>query len=119
MSTEMTSQVAEFIALRRGLGYRSPTQERALRSFGRFLDTAGHSGPVSLELSLNWATATASVDPHNPARRLGIVRGFLRYLSGTDGETEVPAPGLLGSNGHRKPPHIYSDKEISDLIQAT
>lgn len=119
MSAEMATHVADFIVLRRGLGYRSPTQERALRSFGRFLDVAGHSGPVPLELSLDWATTTASVDPHNPARRLGIVRGFLRHLSGTDGETEVPVPGLLGSNGHRKPPHIYSDQEIGDLIRAT
>lgn len=119
MSPEMTTQVTEFIALRRGLGYRSPTQERALRSFGRFLDASGHSGPVPLELSLEWATTTASTDPDNPARRLGTVRGFLRFLSGADGETEVPVAGLLGSYGHRKPPHIYSDKEISDLIRAT
>ena len=119
MSTEMSTEVAAFVVLRRGLGYRSPTQERALRSFGRFLDSAGHSGPVPLDLSLDWATATVSADPHNPARRLGVVRGFLRYLSGTDGETEVPAPGMLGSNGPRKSPHIYSDEEIGDLIRAT
>lgn len=119
MSAQMSAEVAAFVALRRGLGYRSPTQERALRSFGRFLDSADHSGPVTLDLSLAWATATVSADPHNPARRLGVVRGFLRYLSGIDGETEVPVPGLLGSSGPRKPPHIYSDKEIADLIQAT
>lgn len=115
----MVTLVAEFIDLRRGLGYRSPTQERALRSFGRYLHEAGHQGPIPLELSLRWATATSSPDPHNPARRLGTVRGFLRHLAGSDGETEVPIPGWLGPHGHRKPPHIYSDTEISDLIRAT
>ncbi|MCO4265063.1 tyrosine-type recombinase/integrase [Pseudarthrobacter sp. MDT3-26] len=119
MSGDAASSVAEFVALRRGLGYRSPSQERALRSFARYLDAAGHHGPIPLESSLNWATSTASTDPRNPARRLTTVRGFLRYLAGSDGTTEVPIPGLLGPNGHRKPPHIYSDREIGDLLQAT
>jgi len=119
MSGDVASRVAEFVALRRGLGYRSPSQERALRSFASYLDAAGHHGPIPLESSLNWAAKTASTDPRNPARRLTTVRGFLRHLAGSDGTTEVPIPGLLGPNGHRKPPHIYSDREIGDLLQAT
>jgi integrase/recombinase XerD len=115
---ELGSRVEEFVALRRGLGYRSPSQERALRAFGRYLDRAGHRGPIPLELSLDWATATASTDPDNPARRLGTVRGFLRHLGAVDGVTEVPVPALLGSSGHRKPPHVYSDEEIGDLLVA-
>ncbi len=108
--------VNAYIAMRRGLGYRSPTQERSLRAFARHLDTADHSGPISLESTLEWATTTISTDPCNPARRLATVRGFLRYLSALDSTTEVPAAGLLGSTGHRKPPHIYTDDEIADLL---
>ena len=118
MTGAAPTPVQEFIALRRGLGYRSPTQERALRAFGRYLDSAGHQGPVPLELSLAWATSTDSSDPCNPARRLATVRGFLRHMAGLDGATEVPVPGLLGPTGHRKPPHVYSDREIGDLLQA-
>ena len=114
----VTAGVEEFIVLRRGLGYRSPSQERALRAFGQHLDQGGHEGPIPLESSLEWATKTASLDPCNPARRLTMVRGFLRHLAAMDGATEVPDPGLLGSTGHRKPPHIYSETEISDLLQA-
>ncbi len=118
----MTGHVAlladDYIALRRGLGYRSPSQERALRAFARYLDREGHDGPIPLESSLDWAASTASTDPCNPARRLTVVRGFLRHLSALDGATEVPAPGLLGSPGHRKPPHVYSDQEIGDLLHA-
>ncbi len=119
----MTGPVAllagDYIALRRGLGYRSPSQERALRAFAQYLDGKAHDGPIPLELSLGWASSTSSADPCNPARRLTTVRGFLRHLAAVDGATEVPAPGLLGSTGHRKPPHIYSDQEIADLLQAT
>lgn len=117
-TSTVTARVEEFIALRRGLGYRSPTQECALRAFGRHLDQEGHQGPIPLESSLNWATSTASVDPCNPARRLAVVRGFLRHLAARDGATEVPDAGLLGSTGHRKPPHIYSEAEIGDLLAA-
>lgn len=112
------ARVEEFLALRRGLGYRSPSQERALRAFARHLDHEGHEGPIPLESSLDWATSTASIDPCNPARRLTMVRGFLRHLAAIDGATEVPDPGLLGSTGHRKPPHIYSEAEICDLLAA-
>ncbi|HEY2833878.1 MAG TPA: tyrosine-type recombinase/integrase [Sporichthyaceae bacterium] len=118
----MTGRVAllaeDYIALRRGLGYRSPSQERALRAFARYLDRDGHEGPIPLESSLDWAASTGSPDPCNPARRLTTVRGFLRHLAGLDGATAVPAPGLLGPTGHRKPPHVYSDAEIADLMRA-
>jgi integrase len=109
----------DYIQLRRGLGYRSPSQERALRAFARHLDQAGHEGPIPLEASLDWAASTVSADPCNPARRLTTVRGFLRHLATLDGATEVPAPGLLGPTGHRSPPHVYSDQEIADLLHAT
>lgn len=118
MTGAVTAHVEEFIALRRELGYRSPSQERALRAFGRHLDQEGHAGPIPIESSLNWATSTTSIDPCNPARRLTMVRGFLRHLAAIDGATEVPDPGLLGSTGHRKPPHIYSEAEIRDLLAA-
>ncbi|WP_226760402.1 tyrosine-type recombinase/integrase [Arthrobacter sp. SO3] len=65
-----------------------------------------------------WAAETSSTDPCNPARRLTVIRGFLRHLSGLDGTTDVPPPGLLGSTGHRKPPHVYSDAEIAELLAA-
>ena len=118
MSGGVGALVSDYVAMRRGLGYRSRVQERALRAFARHLDRAGHRGPIPLETSLDWASATASPDPCNPARRLGMVRGFLRHLSAIDGETEVPAPGLLGPAGHRTPPHVYSDREIAELLQA-
>ena len=118
MTGRIAALAGDYIELRHGLGYRSPSQEPMLRAFARHLDEAGHDGPVPLEASLDWAASTVSADPRNPARRLTVVRGFLRHLSVLDGATEVPAPGLLGPAGHRTPPHVYSDREISDLLQA-
>ena len=64
------------------------------------------------------ATSTSSVDPCNRPRRLSVLRDFLRHLAALDGATEVPPPGLLGATGHRKPPHVYSEREIATLLQA-
>ena len=118
VSATVTALVGDYLELRRGLGYRSPSQERALRAFARYLDGQAHHGPIPLESSLDWATSTRSSDPCNPSRRLTMVRGFLRHQAGLDGSTEVPPPGLLGSSGHRKPPHVYSDEEIAELLRA-
>ncbi|MGH3778601.1 MAG: tyrosine-type recombinase/integrase [Pseudonocardiaceae bacterium] len=118
MTGRVGALVEDYVTLRRGLGYRSPSQERSLRAFARYLDRDGHDGPIPLESSLDWATSTVSTDPCNPARRLTAVRGFLRHLSVRDGATEVPPPGLLGPTGHRRPPHVYSDREIGELLRA-
>jgi integrase/recombinase XerD len=115
---EVRGRVEEYIALRRGLGYRSRAPQRLLRGFADTLDAAGHHGPIALEDALAWAAATSSTDPHNPARRLTVIRGFLRHLSALDGATQVPAPGLLGPSFRRTQPHVYSDAEIADLIAA-
>jgi integrase len=108
----------DYIALRRSLGYRSPSQEKAVRALARHLERAGNQSPVPLEASLDWAACTSSPDPCNPARRLAAVRGFLRHLAAIDGGTGVPAPGLLGPAARRTPPHVYSDAEIIALLRA-
>jgi integrase len=108
MTGSAAARVEDYLALRRSLGYRSRGQERYLRAFAGYLDRAGHHGPIPLAASMDWATSTTSADPCNPARWLTVVRGLLRHLTVLDGATEVPAPGLLGPTGHRKPPPVYS-----------
>jgi hypothetical protein len=110
VTASIVALVGDYIALRHGLGYRSASQERALRAFARYLDQARHDGPIPLESSLDWAASTTSTDPCNPARRLTTVRGFLRHLAATDGATEVPAPGLLG-------PTVCLPKRASALLK--
>jgi len=118
MTGYVTVLVEEFIVMRRGLGYQMGGPERYLRAFAGFLERAGHHGPIPLAVSVEWATSTSSADPCNHARRLNVVRGFLGYLSALDGATEVPPPGLLSPTSHRRPPHVYSDDEITDLMRA-
>jgi integrase/recombinase XerD len=46
------------------------------------------------------------------------VRGFARYLSGLDPDTEVPPLGLVPSRQHWRPPFIYAPDDIALLLDA-
>ena len=46
------------------------------------------------------------------------MRGFALWRSASDPRTEVPPKGILPGRYRRKPPYIYSDGEIEELIQA-
>lgn len=106
----------DYLAMRHSFGYRLERQRSPLFNFANSLDHTEHEGPIPLSRSVEWANLTSSPDPRNPARRLTIVRGFLRYLAALDGATDVPPPGLLGPTTHRTPPHIYSDDELAALL---
>jgi integrase len=68
---------------------------------------------------LRWATQSAQHSPRYRAERLSIVRGFARYVAARDGQSEVPDTRLLGSGHRRQQPHIYTDKQLRELIGAT
>ena len=51
------------------------------------------------------------------ARRIEIVRPFASYYRQFEVDTEVPALGILGRGHTRLAPHIYTDKEIQELLE--
>ncbi len=118
MKRSIVALVQDYLVLRRGLGYQLASQGKALLSFARFLDRIGHSGPVTVELAVRWARLSRSTDPCNTARRLGVLRGFLRHRTAFDPANEVPPLGLLGPASRRRPPHIYSEAEIAALLRS-
>ena len=59
MTASFAERVEQYIAMRRGLGYRLARQTTYLRSFAAFLDRCGHDGPVPVALTVKWATDTA------------------------------------------------------------
>jgi integrase len=119
MSESYIAQVEEYLALRRGLGWRLVGQGALLLDLGRFLEGIAHRGPLTQEVALRWAQAPRSKDPDQTARRLGAIRGFLRHRAGFDPRNEVPATQLLGCGIRRKPPHVYTDAEVDALLDAT
>ena len=113
----MTESAEEYLTLRRGLGFQLQTEGQLVLKFAAFADRE-HSGSVTTQLALRWACLPEGASPLYCARRLEIVRCFTRFLAIFDEGTEIPPQGLLGRAHRRIAPHIYSDREISDLIAA-
>ncbi|MEX3953322.1 hypothetical protein AB4Y40_36960 [Paraburkholderia sp. EG287B] len=104
-----------YVAMRRGLGLKFTNQEKRLAEFVRFME--GHSATiVTNRLALEWATELGANRPTS-ALRLDDVRGFARYLSMSEPNTEVLPTDLIRWP-QRKRPYLYNEKEIRDLMAA-
>lgn len=109
--------LTEYLQTRRALGTQLRWPESSLRKFVDFIESEGEEF-VTTAAAVRWAIEPAGVQRATHARRLGIVRGFAVWLQATDARTQVPPHRLLPA-GHRRPvPHIYSDREIADLMAA-
>ena len=118
---KMIALVEEYIAYRRSLGFlvNDDKDGGVLIGFGRYADRMKYNKPITTEFAVQWAKSTGGNVPIRWARRLALVRGFARYRSLFDPNTEIPPPGILGSSRYfRKTPHIYSDREIGALQKA-
>ena len=106
----------DYLSIRRSLGFRLRESEPSLRNFMAFLQAEGASH-ITRELALHWATQPATAQPSTWAWHLGIVRRFAIWHSAVEPRTEIPPAGLLPHRYRRKPPHIYSDEEIENLLR--
>ena len=109
--------VRDYLAMRRGLGFKLVRHEAGLREFVSFL-ARKRSARITVNLALEWATQDTNHTPGEWALRLSIVRGFARHWSATDPLTEVPPLGLLPYRPKRAQPYFYSDREIRTLLNA-
>jgi integrase/recombinase XerD len=113
----LAKAVRDYLALRRGLGFKLVRHEAGLREFASFL-ARKRSSHITVAVALEWATRHAHQKPAEWAARLSIVRGFARHWSATDPSTEVPPLGLLLYRPARAQPYFYSDQEIRQLLAA-
>jgi integrase/recombinase XerD len=114
----LRAALADYLRIRRALGYKLTKDERALRNFVAFLE-ACDAVRVTTELALDWATLPENAHPASLANRLTMVRQFASYLRTIDPATEVPPSRLLRAGNRRATPYIYTDSEIAALIDAT
>jgi integrase len=113
----MVALVTEYLALRRGLGFELRVSGWLLLDFARYADETKHHGPITIDIATRWAAASKA-GPPQIARRLSVVRQFARHRVAFDPSTEVPPVDHFGFSARRKPPHIYSDAEIAELLRA-
>ncbi len=108
----------DYLAMRRGLGYKLERTEKLLDQFVSYLDAAGGSR-VTIDDAVAWATLPAEGSRGWWAVRMSAVRGFAGYLHTLDERCEVPPADVLKPQGRRRVPYLYSDAELDGLLGAT
>ena len=104
----------EYLALRRGLGAKLHAEGVRLPKFVSFMEKR-KSPYITTRLVLDWAQQTSA---RYPIKRLTMVRGFAKYVAGSDIRTEVPPLDCLSRKFARSRPYLYSDEEIQHLLRA-
>jgi integrase len=117
--TSIQEAVKRYLEDRRRLGFALMAPATELARFARYVDAREHFGPLTQDLMLGWArehvrhTSTVTA-----ARRLEVLRPFARYYQQFEPATQIPAKGILGRAHRRLAPHIYTDQEIVQLLDA-
>jgi integrase len=115
----MVQQVNGYLRQRRSLGFKMKSQGEMLLEFAKHLDHSGHRGPFTTEVALRWVTLPKKSSQTYRAHRLSAVRCFARYLAVRDGRTEVPDRHLIAKATKRHRPHLYSQRGLEQLLEAT
>jgi integrase/recombinase XerD len=115
--TTLRDALADYLRIRRQLGFEMPQDGRLLEGFVEFLERAGAES-VTTELTLQWARLPVHAHPHTWRQRLSVARGFARHLATVDSASEVPSTDLLPAARPRIAPYIYTDAEVAALIAA-
>jgi site-specific recombinase XerD len=113
----LRSALKDYLAVRRRLGFILEADGRQLERFVEFLERA-NATRITTELALRWATLPVDAHPQWWRARLGMVRGFARYLNTIDPDSEIPPRDLLSARRPRVAPYLYSQAEIAALMRA-
>ena len=113
---DLMARVDQYIEERRRHGFILRTTDHRLRSFAKYATGSIHDGPLTIELMADWARQVG--DRATAARRLKLLRPFMRWMQQFEPRTQVPDESVFGPIPGRTAPHIYRESEIIDLLAA-
>jgi integrase len=111
-------QMQAYLEYRQALGFELQTSRKLLPQFARFLDRSGHHGPLTVDLILRWVHLPQTATRGYKSNRLSVARGFARYLTARDGQTEVPGWRLIPQAFFRRP-YAFSERQLEQLLVAS
>jgi integrase/recombinase XerD len=114
--SDLIRHANEYLALRRALGFKLEFHAHVLPQFISYLEAAG-APSITTEHAVAWAGRPTGVSAIYRSHRLGVVRGFARYMRAIDPATELPPPGIWRSPLRRPTPYLYSDEEVALLLK--
>ncbi len=113
----LAGHLADYLALRRSLGFKLGWQGADLAGLVAYLDAVG-SSTITADLAIAWAQLPQGVQRLRWAHRLGAARGFARYLATIDEATEVPPPDVFGARQTRPAPYLWAADDVVRLLSA-
>jgi integrase/recombinase XerD len=113
--TNLRSALADYLTLRRSLGFSLKRDAKLLAQFLTYLEAQGTS-TITVADAVAWASLPVTGSPRWLGFRLSVVRGFVTYLHTLDPRVEVPPAGVLPATKSRAVPYLYSDADIVALF---
>lgn len=119
-SITMQMHATNYLKERRSLGFALRSPGYSINSFARYVDALKQQEPITIEIMSDWAKLDKfnSNNPKTWAKRLKVLRSFIRYLRQFYPYIEVPDNTIFGRCNQRVAPHIYTDEEIVNLLAA-
>lgn len=116
--TDLRQAMDDYLRLRLSLGHQLAEARYLLPDFVDFMHYRGQQ-TITVAAVLAWVRdrepdVVTTVSP----RRVTVVRGFARYLSGIDPATEVPPLGLVPHRHRRGQIFLYSEADIAAIMAA-
>ena len=116
--TGLEQMVADYLRVRRCLGYKLDAAEHILTRFVDYVQASDAPHTVTVAQAIAFATAPAGASRRTQALRLSAIRCFARWAHAADPTIEVPPARLLPARPTRTAPYIYTNAEIAALIDA-
>jgi len=107
--------LVQYVAARRALGSTFYEPALALHHFVDMLEREGTEF-ITTDLALRWSMEPKLAQRATWGRRLSQVRGFARWMGAIDIRNEIPPTRLLSARRRRNAPHIYTEREIDQLM---
>lgn len=114
------SQLEQFLALKRAMGYRYREESRLVADFDQFLTgRLSIDDPIlTLDLARDYVARRGTESDSTRAHRLTIVREVGRFLRLDDSRTGVPGPRFLGILRRPFVPRVLSREEGRRFLHA-
>lgn len=118
MTVVLAAAVAEYLAVRRAVGYKLDGADKTLGEFVAHVE--GCDPPlVTISGCVEWVmTQGRDGQGTGASHRLTVIRGFARYLQALDPAHQVPPTRLIPQRTYRPTPRLYSNAEIVALMTA-
>lgn len=116
-SSIFARRLADYLRLRRGLGYQMRNQAATLRMFDAYLCRRRHRGRLSQGVAIEFATANPAVTRMESWRRYLFVRQFAEYLAIFDPKTPRLDPKALPRSSGRPPIAFFFESGLAALLE--